>query len=107
MLLRSLCRSRTEKRRNWCQRLRGSGKSKPTVIQMRWRPARNRTPDASNQTAAIAGLAPALPGNRWKNAEGSIGGRALVLAPGTLPLPEVIRADLLEGGIVLMCSAGQ
>jgi hypothetical protein len=32
--------------------------------------------------------------------------RALVLAPGTLPLPEVIRADLLEGGIVLMCSAG-
>ncbi|HZZ25677.1 MAG TPA: hypothetical protein VFE60_25360 [Roseiarcus sp.] len=74
---------------------------------MRWRPARNRTPDASNQTAAIAGLAPALPGNRWKNAEGSIGGRALVLVPGTLPLPDVIRADLLEGGNVLMCSAGQ
>ena len=42
-----------------------------------------------------------------KNAEGSIGGRAQVLAPGTLPLPDVIRADLLEGGIVLMCSAGQ
>jgi hypothetical protein len=25
-----------------------------------------------------------------------------VLAPGTLPLPDVIRADLLEGGIVLV-----
>jgi hypothetical protein len=79
--LKSLCRSRIEKRQNWCQRLRGSGKSKPTVIQMRWRLARNRKHDASNQAVAIAGLAPALPGNRWKSAKEALEAGALVLAP--------------------------
>jgi hypothetical protein len=49
---------------------------------MRWRLARNRTHDASNQAVAIAGLAPALPRNRWKSAKEALEAGVLVLAPG-------------------------